>query len=394
MKSKDKQSSAILDTLYARGPQSRIDLSKLLGITPATVSDITQDLINDNLIFELGEDEEQTTAGRRKILLGIVKGHSYYVGVELFSQSLALCLTDNKNNLIDQVIFEYDQDNPINNEIIIKELKIFLEKNVSYHIKSIGIAIPGHYDLEIEHIVTNNPFWSRISLSIIRDSFDIPIYYENNVNCMALSERLFGNTLDDPNFLYLHFRRGIFCTYFYHGQIYARNNFFVGEVGHMVVNPSGAQCECGKQGCLQTVISQTWLIQKAKTLYENSSKTFLHSLVSNKNELKMDTLMTAYKMGDIAIIEMFRVAIDSLAIVINNMTISHDTYTIYIHSQVFNDKELSTKLLDRIEQLEAGFMKNKNIKKIITPYSKQDGARAACALAIEQTLMPKEKREK
>lgn len=393
MKSKEKQSSAILDTLYARGPQSRIDLSKLLGITPATVSDITQDLINDNLIFELGEDAEQNTAGRRKILLGICKDHSYYVGVELFSQSLALCITDNKNNLIDEIIYEYDRDNPISNEVIIESLSKFLDKHTSYNIKSIGIAIPGHYDLDIEHIVTNNPFWSRISLSKIRESFNIPIYYENNVNCMALSERLFGNSLDDPNFLYLHFRRGIFCTYFYHGEIYARNNFFVGEVGHMVVNPSGAQCECGKQGCLQTVISQTWLIHKAKTLYENSSKTFLHSLVTHKDEIGMDTLLTAYKMGDIAIIEMFRVAIDSLAIVINNMTISHDTYTIYIHSQVFNDEELSAKLLERIEQLEAGFMKNKNIQKIITPYSKQDGARSACALAIEQTLMPREKKD-
>lgn len=388
MKIRDKQTSAILDTLYTRGPQSRIDISKLLNITPATVSEITQELINDEIIFELGEDAEQNTAGRRKILLGIVKNHSYYLGVELFSHSLALCLTDNYNNKIDEVIFEYKKDEPINNDSIVLEIANFIQLNRDYEVKTIGIAIPGHYNTDVENIVTNNPFWSRISLSFIRNSFEIPVFFENNVNCMAISQRLFGLEMDDPNFLYLHFRRGIFCSYFYRGEIYGRNNLFVGEVGHMVVNPNGALCECGKQGCLQTVISQTWLVKKAKALYENSTQTYLHGLVFNKDEISMSTLMTAYEMGDISIIEMFRVAIDSLAIVINNMTISHDTYTIYIHSEIFNNDDLNSKLLDRIEQLEAGFMKNKNIKKIITPYSKQDGAKAACAFAIEQTLMP------
>lgn len=61
----------ILDKIYAKGPISRIDISKETGITPATVSAITGSLIQEKLLYELGEDEEHTKVGRKKILLGI-----------------------------------------------------------------------------------------------------------------------------------------------------------------------------------------------------------------------------------------------------------------------------------------------------------------------------------
>ena len=73
----------ILDKIYAKGPISRIDISKETGITPATVSAITGSLIQEKLLYELGEDEEHTKVGRKKILLGIKKQHSYFIGCEL-----------------------------------------------------------------------------------------------------------------------------------------------------------------------------------------------------------------------------------------------------------------------------------------------------------------------
>lgn len=391
MKSREIQSSLILDTLLARGPQSRIDLSKLLGITPATVSDITQELIQDKILYELGEDSEQLTAGRRKILLDILPKHSYYVGLELFTHSLSLCMTDNLNNVIDEIIYEFKFDDSLTTEVIIDRLNTFLEKNKNFNVKSIGLALPGHYDIENEIILTNNPFWSRISLSEIKKHFTTPFFFENNVNCMAIQERLFGTYKEDPNFIYLHLRRGIFCTYFYRGEIYARNNFHVGEVGHMVVNPNGEMCECGRQGCLQTTISQTWLIHKAKLLFETSTNTYLRGLAKTKEEIRLETIIAAYNLGDTSLIEMLRLAIDSLAIMINNLTVTLDADSIYIHSQLLNEPSLSQLLLERIEHFDSGFIKNQNTKKIIIPYSKQHGALAACALAIEQSLMPREK---
>lgn len=381
-----EQTARVMDTLYSKGPLSRIDLSKLLSITPATVSDITQHLIINGLIKEIGEDIDQNKVGRRKILLGILPDHSYYVGVELFEHTITLCLSDNRNTVIDQTTRDLNKKTELSNTLIINTVQEFIEKNRDYQISAIGIALPGHYDLEVETIITNNPYWSRISLLELKSGFSIPVHFENNVNCMAINERLFGSRYDEPNFLYLHFRKGIFCTYVYQGEIYARNNFFVGEMGHMVVNPNGEQCECGKKGCLQTYISQTWLIKKARALYSNPETSYIHGLVNSKEEITMKTILQAYSLGDVAVLHMMRTAIDYLSIIINNVIVTLDTDIIYIHSELFDNDGLSNQLLERIEENDSEFIQRKQIDKKIMKYTKQHGAHSACALAIEQTI--------
>ncbi|MER2132984.1 MAG: MarR family transcriptional regulator [Carnobacterium inhibens] len=57
----------ILDTIYTKGPISRIDISKETGITPATVTEIARKLISDQLIHETGElSTELNKSGRKK----------------------------------------------------------------------------------------------------------------------------------------------------------------------------------------------------------------------------------------------------------------------------------------------------------------------------------------
>lgn len=204
---------------------------------------------------------------------------------------------------------------------------------------------------------------------------------------MAIRERLFGHDKTDANFLFLHFRRGIFCSYVYQGDLYARNNYFVGEIGHLVVNPFGEQCECGKIGCLQTYASQTWLLHKASLLFNSSANTYLKQLVNEEHELSMDILLQAYHLGDSAVIQLLENAINFLAIALNNIIVTLDTDIIYLHGQLFDDEQLSTLLLNKIREHDSEFISRQTIQKEIKPYSKANGARAACALAISETLL-------
>lgn len=56
----------ILETVYTLGPISRIEIATKTGITPATTSSITNELIKENILLELGEDEHDTSVGRKK----------------------------------------------------------------------------------------------------------------------------------------------------------------------------------------------------------------------------------------------------------------------------------------------------------------------------------------
>ena len=384
-KARKKQVATILDALYSKGPLSRIDLSKMLSITPATMSELTQILIDQNFLYELGEEDgSENRAGRRKILLDIKKNDTYYLGVELFENELTLCISDNIGNLLKQKELRIPV---LKHQAVIIEINKFINESSNYKIEAIGIAIPGHYDSHSHYILTNNPFWQDFSLKEIIKAFNIPVFFENNVNTMAINERLFGEFKNDPNFLFMHFRRGMFSSYLYQSKIYARNNYYVGEIGHMVINPDGPQCECGKHGCLQTYASQTWMIRKARLIYESNTHTYLTTLVGNVKDITMDIILQAYHLGDTAVIHMVDLAIDYLAISINNVIVSLDAEIIYLHAELFNDQELGWLLLHKIEQHDSKLLPRVSIEKIIKPYNKINGAKAACALAIQGHIL-------
>lgn len=99
---------------------------------------------------------------------------------------------------------------------------------------------------------------------MIQSHFDKPLFFSNNVNCMAIGKRLFSRQQNDPNFAYFHFARGMHCSYIYDGNIYGKGNLMIGEIGHTVVSSEGEECSCGRKGCLQTFAGESWLIKKSK----------------------------------------------------------------------------------------------------------------------------------
>ncbi len=383
------QKTKILDKIYATGPISRIDLSKELTITPATISEITTNLIQEKHIHELGADETTNKPGRKKILLNISQNYRHYIGVELSDKFLSFCLSDNLGTIIKDHFISYnnwDTQKKFTDTLFLDELTQFIAQCEDYKPSAIGIAVPGHYDPSNESIKTNNPFWKNFSFKHVQESINLPIYIKNNVKCMAIAERLFGEDKQDQNFIFLHVRRGMFSTYMYNGEVYADRNSLIGEIGHTVINPNGEVCECGKRGCLQTYTSESWMINKAKLLYENTPDTFLRQLVSEKEQLTIDTLIKAYRLGDEASMTIINQAILYFSIAINNLLMIMDSDVVYIHSELFSDPQLAAYLDQSIEDNTSLLDLQKPKQRIFKPYHPINGALGACGLCVYETL--------
>ena len=383
------QKTKILDKIYATGPISRIDLSKELTITPATISEITTNLIQEKHIHELGADETTNKPGRKKILLNISQNYRHYIGVELSDKFLSFCLSDNLGTIIKDHFISYnnwDTQKKFTDTLFLDELTQFIAQCEDYKPSAIGIAVPVHYDPSNESIKTNNPFWKNFSFKHVQESINLPIYIKNNVKCMAIAERLFGEDKQDQNFIFLHVRRGMFSTYMYNGEVYADRNSLIGEIGHTVINPNGEVCECGKRGCLQTYTSESWMINKAKLLYENTPDTFLRQLVSEKEQLTIDTLIKAYRLGDEASMTIINQAILYFSIAINNLLMIMDSDVVYIHSELFSDPQLAAYLDQSIEDNTSLLDLQKPKQRIFKPYHPINGALGACGLCVYETL--------
>lgn len=381
----------ILNKIYVKGPISRIDISKETGITPATVSEITNILISEKLIYEIGEvTSKENTVGRKKILLGISPNHSFYIGSELSQKYISFCLTDNLGNIFNKKTLYLDFKTlnfSLTEEFYIYELKEFINSCKHYSPKGIGIALPGHFHANNASIITNNSFWKDFNIKTLTNSIDLPIYLENNVNCMAIAERLFNSNKSDDNFIFFHISRGMFCSYIYNDTLYTKNNFPVGEIGHIIVHPDGELCECGKRGCLQTYASESWILKKSRILFDNSQTTYLKQLVDNKNKITIETVLKAYKLGDEGIISILHLAIKYLSITLSNLSLIIDSNKIIVHGELFNEPLLITLLKEYLTP-NVRLLKNYLSPNIIFKnYNIYNGAVAASAFCISKNLI-------
>ena len=384
----------ILDKIYAKGPISRIDISKETGITPATVSEITGNMIRENLIHELGEVvPEESKSGRKKILLGISSGHSFYIGSELSPKFISFCLTDNIGNMFEKKTINLenqDLNTSLTEEFYINNLKEFINICSKYEPKGIGIALPGHFNEDNKSITANNKFWQNFNVKALLDNIDLPIYFENNVKSMALAERLFNSNGNDHNFIFFHVGRGMFCSSMYNGELYAKDNVLVGEIGHIIVHPDGELCECGKRGCLQTYASEAWIIKKSKILFDSSEVTYLKQLVLDRDNITIDTILKAYSLGDTGVIHILHSAVKYLSITINNLSMIVDSHKIIIHGELFNEPLLVNLLNEYLEQYSKLLEMHKHKTKediIVKGYNIYNGALAASALCISKCLI-------
>lgn len=380
--------SKILDKIYAKGPISRIDIATETGLTPATVTTLTGSFLEEGLIAEIGEDSEMVGSGRRKILLDIQPNFSFFIGLELSEKFVTFCLMDNTGIIIEDKVIHIkteERETLLSTDNIIKELKQFKEEVNSYEITAVGVALPGHYHTSDQVLLTNNPIWKSFDLKKLSDAVSVPMHFENNVKSMLYFERFFEKNFDDVSFVFFHVSRGIYSAHMYEGELYADKNNLVGEVGHTTIQVNGELCECGNKGCLQTFASENWMIRHGQIIFDHVQSSYLRQLVTNRNQITMDTLRTAYKLGDVLITDIFENAIQAISTSIINLTMTNDARIIYVHGSIFSEETLVDQLNAHISQRKPLFENEPNPRIQVIPYREINGAVGACSLCVAET---------
>lgn len=391
-KRRTEQRYQILDLIYTTGSISRVDISRQTGITAAITSDIVNELIKQGAVKEVGETTPTTAgSGRKRILLAPCGKQAYYVGSELSEKFFSFCLIDNLGQVIKKkaINFEVNTSNAITMKNYQQNLTEFLNDCSKYDPKAVGISIPGHFDSTTKRISSNNQLWTDLDWSKLLEQSEIPIYLENNVHTMGSAERLLTHNLSNKNYLFFHVSRGMFASYVYQGEVYGANDFLVGEIGHMIVNPDGEFCECGRRGCLQTYASETWIIKKAKILYRNNATTYLHQLVPDADSISIEALLKAFKMGDDGVISILTNAMKYLAIALNNLSVMIVSDKIILHGQIFELPPLKT-ILSRFLVQNQFVINGVDPQPIqVKSYDQFDGAVAGAMMAVQHNYFGK-----
>lgn len=128
---------------------------------------------------------------------------------------------------------------------------------------------------------------------------------------LLLTEKWFGAGQGVENFLTITVGRGIGLGIVMDGQLYHGAHGGAGEFGHTVIDPDGPLCDCGKYGCLETIVSDPGLVRLAAEAF---SKRDIPVEISS-----VDELVALARDGEAEAIQIFSRAADTLAQGIANL---------------------------------------------------------------------------
>ena len=119
---------------------------------------------------------------------------------------------------------------------------------------AVGVSFGGPVDaatgmVRLSHHV---PGWQDTPLrDQLQAEFGVPASVDNDANVAALGEWKFGVGQGCSSLLYVTVSTGIGGGWVLNGRIYSGADGMAGEIGHVVVQPGGMECVCGKRGCLE-----------------------------------------------------------------------------------------------------------------------------------------------
>jgi glucokinase len=136
-----------------------------------------------------------------------------------------------------------------------------------WKVTRIGIGSPGAVNFETGKVVGNSPNipgWEGVNLKKSLRISGIPAYADNDANCVALAESLFGAAQNSRPALCVTVGTGIGGGLILDGKVYRGASFSAGEIGHTVLVFEGKPCACGNRGCLEKYASVSALLDEAK----------------------------------------------------------------------------------------------------------------------------------
>lgn len=258
----------ILNALRERGPLSRADLSAVIGLSAATVTIATSDLIDEGIVVAGNPskgDGDQAAMGRRPIPLDLNYSGLVAVGHKIMLGKVDSVLTNLATTPILARSAELPDQSPDTVVAVCAKMTDVLLREVgepNAQLIGIGLAMPGRIESGV--CIESKRFgWSNVPVGrMLADLVNVPVWAEDDTNAFALAQQLFRLGRGYRTMGALAIGTGISCAVVVDGAVHHGAHSTAGNLGHCVYDPTGPLCECGKRGCLQALFSEPALLRR------------------------------------------------------------------------------------------------------------------------------------
>jgi len=340
---------------------SRADIARALNLNKVSTSEIVNQLIKEELVYEKGLTT--TAVGRPPTALLLNKDSQMVLAIELTSRATNVALVNLKGELLRferQPALKEPTKELLAATIINLANKFTSKMRESSLIKALAISLNAEVDNQQGTIISHFE-WDlhHFNLAeVLAMHLDYPIILENNVKAMGLGYKWFNTEEDNYKTLFVNWADEIQVAYLDGGNILLDNSL----IAHIPMANSGV-CRCGAVGCLETQAAGWSFLE---TYPEATSLRELNNLSKTDNNIENDILNGS----------------EYLALAL-----------IYTASLIRCEKILINTIFDQrfFNSLKATFARKapKELKQIeleLTPYKEQIGIMGTGALALDQII--------
>lgn len=380
--------AAILDVIRAAGTISRVELTRVTGLTAATVSTVVRRLIDDGLVVEAGRAE--STGGKPRMLLQLEPTARYAVGVHLDHAGITYVVA----NLGGAVVARWRRpgagaDDP--RDVVARiaaEIATTVDRIDVDPARLVGVGVVSPGPIASGTGMTLTPpvmqHWADFPLAeAIEDAVGLPVLLDNDATAAAVGEYWSGGIGTGTACAALYMGTGIGAGIVVDGTVFRGRSSNAGEVGHVCVDLDGPRCWCGARGCVEAFAGPAAVVAHAAQV----------GLALPGRTVSEDfaTLARAAARGDAAPMAILRESAEYVAVAAHTLANLLDLDTVVLTGPAF---ALAGSLYLPVvqERLAAGFFARgaHAVHVRISAHASEAAAVGGAALVLQSELAPRQ----
>lgn len=259
------------------GPISRIQLAKLSGLSATSMTRMISELTEHEIVRAVSEKNAgHGSGGRPSVMLELCAEKAYSLNLDIEGSCVRTSIMDLTHRFVvyRELIIRPRNDSFV--DVAQRILDAFEEmtgfaKIDKQLVKCCGLTLGAHVDSENGIIVASSQFkWYDVNAKeILEEMLQMPVILENDCKAALYGERILlaagGKTSNNIAYLEMGIE-GVGSAVIIDGHLLRGSFNGAGEIGHMTVVPDGELCNCGRRGCFETVLTEKFVLKRARNL--------------------------------------------------------------------------------------------------------------------------------
>ncbi len=338
----------ILRVIRETGPISRVDVASALEITRAAVTIITNEMIEEGVLVEIGEapvNTEKLQKGRRKILIDINVNSKFALGATVDEKEVSIGLTNLNAEVLDKasmVIDERTTSKDIISFIIQKSNEMMANSCLTKDkVLGIGIGVVPSMWGKLKIFYKDGELDFSNFIDKVSSGVDIDVQCGNAIGLLALASNDFKNLNGyQVNQAFLHNGNQVNLAILNKNVLSNDYSSYTSTIERYIVAPGGKSYEGYPDGSVKAELSRGAILNAFNDIYSKEKTPILFELTEgDKNNINTDNVFMALMRGEEPVKNLVDDIIAKYTVLINNLAISHFAKRIILHNYKLNEKQ-------------------------------------------------------